>query len=1158
VSPACASCQADNAPDARFCSRCGASLRRLCASCGAEQDASAAFCSSCGAALEAGGEGRTGSDAGGHDERRVVSVLFADLAGSTAMGERLDPEDVRAVQSELFELINAEVERFGGVSEKFAGDAVLAVFGIPAAHEDDPERAVRAGLAVRDAFPAFAARVRARHGVDVGVRVGINTGEVVAGPDSAARGELMVSGDAVNVAARLQQQAAPGTVLVGERTGRASERAIEFAPAAAIAARGKEAPVTAQVAVAPLARPVSRGIPGLAAPLIGRDRELALLDAVADRVAAERGPQLVTLFGHAGVGKSRLVAEFTAARTGARVLRGRCLPYGEGIAYWPLAEIAKRGAGILDTDPAEVAHTKLRAHVRDRLGDDGDTTVADVLQATIGIGGTDTAALATDAEDVRRNLHAAWRRYFAAAGRDALAIVLIEDIHWAAPPMLDLIEQLAADLEDTAVMIVCPSRPEMLDARPLWAAGAQNATAINLTPLTPDQAARLVAALLDLDRLDDETRARILARAEGNPFFTEEIVRMLIERGAIERRNGGWQTTERLAEVPIPDSVHGVLAARIDLLEARPRAVLRRCAVVGRVFWPDAVAADEEALTALARRGLVSERPSSTMAGMREYAFKHALTRDVAYAALPRPERRRLHVQVAAWIERVSSGREDEVAELMAHHYAEAIAAGLEDEGARTLAVRWSLRAGDSLLRRGAVDAARAHFGRALGQACTEGQHALAELSLGRADALAADSEAALVSLASARRRFDVLGDAMGLGETLSWISRASWIVGRWDEALATADAAIRALEGLPESATRARALSRKAQIEMLRSLPRAIPDAEAALAMAERVGDRFAEANALVNLFTARGQQGTPVDPATVDRAIEVALACGAYDEAYRALVNFIWTAFVALPVGRLEAMADRFAGRLQHLVPPELHGEYLDLSRCRFILLPGARWDELRAQLDAPRSFAAASNRFVHAELEIRMALARGDLASVDAALPGELERAWASGEPQRIVPACALSALRAAIAGEREVVRDISCDVRERALRHATDVLLGALDVARALAALGETAELTRLGAAMRESLRPAVPTPGREIACTALDGLEALAGGRSAEAVAALERSRDLEAARDAPYDLARSELDLAAALDAAGAGGAAADARARAGATLVPLGCPPPV
>ena len=292
-----------------------------------------------------------------------MTVLFADLAGSTALGERLDPEDVRDLQGELFELVNSEVERHGGTTEKFVGDAVLAVFGIPQAHDDDPERAVRAALAVQERFGAFGQAVRERHGAEVGLRVGVNTGEVVAGREAAARGELMVSGDAVNVAARLQQSAEPGTVFVGARTQFATSRSIEYERAPDVDAKGKSEPLLAWIARAAIEAPGARGVAGLTSPLIGRREELAILDAVAGRVERERAPQLVTLFGQAGVGKSRLLNEFVGNLPQMVVLRGRCLPYGEDITYWPLAEAAKTRAGILDTDTTGTALAKLREAV---------------------------------------------------------------------------------------------------------------------------------------------------------------------------------------------------------------------------------------------------------------------------------------------------------------------------------------------------------------------------------------------------------------------------------------------------------------------------------------------------------------------------------------------------------------------------------------------------------------------------------------------------------------------------------------------------------------------------------------------------------------------------------------------------------------------------
>ena len=527
----------------------------------------------------------------GHEERRVVTVLFADLAGSTALGERIDPEDLRTIQGELFELVDAEVERFGGVSEKFVGDAVMAVFGVPAVHDDDAERGVRAALGARARFPSLAERVRQQHGLEIGLRIGVNTGEVVAGREAAARGELMVSGDAVNVAARLQQRADPGQVLVGERTRAATRRAVRFAGIGTRAERGKDAPVAAWAALAVVAEPGARGLEGLSAPLIGRDDELEVLRALTARVQRERAPQLVTLLGSAGVGKSRLLSEFAEQLPDAQLLQGRCLPYGDGVTYWPLAEAAKGYAGILDSDSADEALEKIAVALGALVPAGHHAAVVEAVAWTIGL--QLPPAERESGAGVRARLLDAWRRFLSGLGRDRLTVLTIEDVHWASQPLLDLLEQLVETLDDTASLTVCTARPEFLDARAAWGAGVRNATSLSLAPLQIAESEELVEALLGADRFPAEVTTRIVARAEGNPFYVEEILQMLIDRGVLVRANGDW-TAAALDDVDLPDTVHAVIAARIDLLEADSREALRRCSVMGRVFWPPAVGVEEE------------------------------------------------------------------------------------------------------------------------------------------------------------------------------------------------------------------------------------------------------------------------------------------------------------------------------------------------------------------------------------------------------------------------------------------------------------------------------------------------------------------------------------------------------------------------------------
>jgi class 3 adenylate cyclase/tetratricopeptide (TPR) repeat protein len=613
-------------------------------------------------------------------ERKLVTVLFADVTGSTSLGERLDPERMREVMDAFFAAMREEIEAEGGTVEKFIGDAVMAAFGVPVAHEDDPSRALRAALHMLERLDGVNRDLAGEHDVTLEVRIGVNTGEVLATTDPVP-GESMVTGDAVNAAARLEAAAAPGGIVASERTVRAV-RGFRTADLGPLELKGKAEPVHAFRVLEETAVVPERGVPGLRAPLVGRDDELDLLGSVFHRVERERRPHLVTLYGDAGVGKSRLTREFLGGVSDrATIVTGRCLPYGEGVTFWPLAEILKALAGVLDTDPPDLALERIRKAGRDLLTEDvapdpARTTAA--LAFTVGVEDPAYSFARMDPKDVRTELHAAWRSFFSALASTGTVIALVEDIHWADPALLDLLEDLA-DRSVGPLLFVCPSRPELTARRPNWGGGRRNHSAIALDPLTPEQSERLVGFLLAVDDLSPTVRGRILERAEGNPFFLEEIVRHLIDEGFLVHEADRWRTAAGIEDVEIPDTVQGVLAARIDLLDPQQKRVLQSAAVVGRVFWTGPVrelvggAEVDATLIALEDRELVLSRLGSSIAGESEYIFKHVLTRDVAYESLPRRERSPAHAAVAAWIEQTAGARAREFVELLAYHYATAL-----------------------------------------------------------------------------------------------------------------------------------------------------------------------------------------------------------------------------------------------------------------------------------------------------------------------------------------------------------------------------------------------------------------------------------------------------------------------------------------------------
>jgi class 3 adenylate cyclase len=615
------------------------------------------------------------------EERRIVTVLFADVTNATALGEALDPEDVRALLTRYYGIAREVVAAHGGTLEKFIGDAVVAVFGHPQAHGDDAQRAMSAALEIRD-------RVRAdpRLGAQLPVRVGVNTGEVVATRDHGA-GDFLITGDAVNVAARLQQAAEPWAILCGERTARAARDRFALGRPAEIGVKGKRLPL---LAVPLLGR--AAGPPLSRFPLVGRDDDLAQLELVARRAFTDRRSFLVSVIAPAGTGKTRLVEEFVdrlpALAPDATVAVAQCLPYGQRVTYGPLRGLLARLVGLGEDAAPETVRDAIRVWLHER-GVESPERAADLLAATIGAGEPEVID--------RAALFAAWRTVIEAAGRRAPLVLVFEDLHWSSDSLLDLVEFIVQPRGDAAVLMIALARPELLDRRPAWGGGRRNYVAMSLEPLSDASVGELVRQLIGptAPRIVE----RVVARAEGNPFFAGEIVQSIRERVS----SLGDAAAVEHALAALPDTIQATIQARLDLLEPAERRILQLGAVFGGAFGaaglaalgPD-VACDGESLDRLVRKDLI--RPAAGDS----FAFRHMLIREVAYQTLLRAERARLHAAAARRLEARATGREDAMAELIAYHYREAATlasatdtAQLDTAAIRRNAVGWLRRAAD-------------------------------------------------------------------------------------------------------------------------------------------------------------------------------------------------------------------------------------------------------------------------------------------------------------------------------------------------------------------------------------------------------------------------------------------------------------------------------
>ena len=808
---------------------------RTCPSCGEENPEKSRFCSNCGGSLETG-------PASAAEERKVVSVLFVDLVGFTARSDDADPEDVRATLRIYHDRLREEIERFGGTVEKFIGDAVMAVFGAPTAHEDDAERAVRAALRITEAIEELNAE---RPGLDLAVRGAVHTGEAVvtlgARPE---RGEGFVTGDVVNVASRLQGLAPVGGVVVGELTYRATRGPIEYEELDPVAVKGKEARIPIWRVIGARSRFGVDIEPGTTTPLVGRAQELALLQQLYRRAAGERTAQLVTLSGEPGVGKSRLVREFLRFIDDEPELivwrQGRCLPYGEGITFWALGEVVKAHAGILENDDQEEAAAKLAQAVEAVVDDEGER---DWIRARLAplVGLIDEEAVAADREES----FAAWREFLEAIAAQGPFVLVIEDLHWADPALLAFVEHLADWATDVSLLIVCTARPELYERHTTWGGGTRNHTAISLSPLSPEETARLIGSLLDQAILPSEMQSALMAGAGGNPLYAEEFVRMLIDRGALVRRGATWELIAGEGEIPVPESVHALIAARLDTLPSDRKSLLQDAAVIGKVFWAGAVAAMggldpaavRDGLHELARKELVRPARRPSIEGETEYAFWHVLIRDVAYGQIPRAARAAKHVAAAEWIEGMAGERVEDSVELLVHHYEQAIElagpAGQDVSALEAQLLRFLIMSGERSLRLDTTKAA-ASFERALSLTHAGEPDRLRVLLLGTklvttgGDTDPTRSGVAEQALEEARAQ----GDRLAEGEAMSALSRVAWTAGDTAQQFELVDRAVAILEELPPGRELARALTRRASsfglagrsVETLRAAEAAMP----------------------------------------------------------------------------------------------------------------------------------------------------------------------------------------------------------------------------------------------------------------------------------------------------------------------------------------------
>ena len=794
----CSNCGAENREGRKFCSRCGTALAIVCAVCGASNQPDDRFCGECGSALDAA-EAPAGEGAAlpaPISERRLVSVLFADLVGFTTLSESRDPEEVRELLTRYFEMARVLITRYGGTIEKFIGDAVMAVWGAPVAQEDDAERGVRAGLDLVRAVGELGQEVNAP---DLALRAGVATGEAAVTLGAESQG--MVAGDLVNTASRVQSAAAPGTVLVTETTRRATEAAIVYEEAGDHDLKGKSEPMrlARAVRVIALIGGELRSV-GLESPFVGRDREFRVLKDRFHASAEDRKAHLVSVTGVAGIGKSRLSWEFFKYVGGLVDItwwhRGRCIPYGEGVTYWALAEMVRMRARIAEDEQPASAAEKLRLAVEQHVEDEDDRRFVESRLAHL-------LGLEERTAPSREDLFAGWRMFFERMAQSWPVAMVFEDIQWADESLLDFIEYLLNWSRDHPVYVVTLGRPELLERRPTWGAGLRGSTSMTLDPLVPEAMDELLRGMVP--GLPDELRERIRDRAEGIPLYAVETVRMLLDRGLVRRAGDRFEVEGPVEELAVPETLQALIAARLGGLPPEERGLLQDASILGKTFTRAGVAALtgrtedelEPLLRSLVRKELLSLQMDPRSPERGQYGFLQSLVQKVAHDTLSKRDRRARHLAAADFIERTWVGDEDEIVEVVASHLLDAydLAPDADDAGrVRDRARNTMARAGRRAQSLAAMQLARGYFERAAAL-CDDPEEQAGLLEQAGACAVPLGQMKEGVSLYErARDLYESGGASHAAARTSARIGEALWLGDRPDEGTSTMESALAVL----------------------------------------------------------------------------------------------------------------------------------------------------------------------------------------------------------------------------------------------------------------------------------------------------------------------------------------------------------------------------